>query len=241
MRLITCHKGQLRELASAALPGDGGRAFVTGLAGIDALLPGGGLAGAAVHEILSPAGEGLAVTFALLVAGAAMGKTNSNAGVRGVIVWSDPGRTLHAPGLAAAGTPLEALYLIRPTTGADEVWAVGECLRCKGVAAVIAAPPRLTRIQARRLQLAAEAGGGVGILLRPAGAEVYAAATRWLVEPARGERTIQRWKVQLIHGHGGRLGRPVFLEKHRETNTLRAVEQLADRPGEERRREKLRA
>src|SRR4051794_14948033 len=61
-------------------------------------------------------------------------------------------------------------------------------------------------------------GGGVGVFLRPLGAASvhHAAATRWLVEPARGERTVQRWKIQLIHGHGGRLHQPVYLEYSRD-------------------------
>src|SRR2546423_471989 len=72
-------------------------------------------------------------------------------------------------------------------------------------------PPRLTRVGARRLQLAAEAGGGVGLLLRPArSAQHYAAATRWLVAPTCGEASVQRWRVELVHGHGGRVGRAVL-------------------------------
>ena len=58
---------------------------------------------------------------------------------------------------------------------------------------------------------------------------VYAAATRWLVAPMRGERTIQRWTIQLIHGHGGRIGQTVILEWCREDNSVRAIEKLPDR------------
>src|SRR5204863_337236 len=104
-------------------------------------------------------------------------------------------------------------------------------------------PPNLSRVEARRLQLAAERGGGVGVLLRLAGraSAEYAAATRWLVRPAAGERTVQRWSVQLIHGHGGRVGQAVFLEhsresglitatSHRQADPVRAPDQLANRP-----------
>jgi hypothetical protein len=82
----------------------------------------------------------------------------------------------------------------------------------------------------------------VGLLIRPlTGAVHHAAATRWLVEPARGERTVQRWRVQLIHGHGGLLHKPVYLEfsrdRHETTTTtadrVRATDQLGDRAGEE--------
>src|SRR6185312_15913197 len=80
-------------------------------------------------------------------------------------------------------------------------------------------PPRLSRVQVRRLQLAAEQGGGVGIFLRTRGpgSSVYAAASRWRVSPAPGERTIQRWTIQLIHGQGRLVGQTFLLEKSRDT------------------------
>jgi hypothetical protein len=86
-------------------------------------------------------------------------------------------------------------------------------------------------VQARRLQLAAEQGGNLGILLRSADAIdwPYAAATRWRITPARGERMVQRVRVELVHGHGGRVGQSVLLEMSRETNHVRAVSELADR------------
>jgi protein ImuA len=128
------------------------------------------------------------------------------------------------------GFDLRHVYLLRTRTQQDEIWAITQCLRCRGVGAVIAAPAKLSRIEARRLQLAAEAGGTVGILLRDPKTSIYAAATRWLVEPCRGEPNVVRWKIQLIHGHGGQTQKVVFLEQCRETNTVRAAEKLADRP-----------
>jgi len=55
-------------------------------------------------------------------------------------------------------------------------------MRCKGVGATIAQIDKLSRIEARRLQLATEQGGGIGLLLRKMDrhASIYAAATRWL-------------------------------------------------------------
>jgi hypothetical protein len=149
------------------------------------------------------------------------------------VIWSDPRGEVYPPALASLGFDLSKVYLLHPQSAADESWAVTECLRCRGVSAVIAAAPeRLSRIEARRFQLAAERGGTVGILLRQRGRgeSVYAAATRWLVAPHPGERTIQRWKIQLLHGHGGRVGQTVFLEYSRENHSVRAVEKLAERP-----------
>ncbi len=154
-------------------------------------------------------------------------------GTTGVTVWCDPERLLYPPALASFGFPLDQLYLLRPTSTdpKDLTWAITESLRCKGVSAVVAAPPRLSRIEARRLQLAAERGGGVGILLRQAGRESmhHAAASRWLVRPAPGSRRSQRWTIQLLHGHGGQVGKTLGLELSRETHHVHPFTPVADR------------
>jgi hypothetical protein len=134
-----------------------------------------------VHEVLSEPGKARPSYFALLLA-----KSAAQGCPGGAVVWSDPKGELYPPALAAAGLPLDRLFLLRPKTADDEVWAVTECLRSRGVAATVAALGRLSDIQARRLQLAAERGGGVGLLLRATGKRAvahYAAATRWLVTP----------------------------------------------------------
>ena len=226
MQLISAQDGVLRTLPLQRLGGAGGATFSTGLAALDALPPGGGFARGAVHEVLGEPAHGTPRFFALLLARAA-------AAGGGAVVWSDPRGELYPPAGIGSGLPPDRLFFLQ-TGSADEVWAVAECLRCKGVAATVAAPPRLSRVEARRLQLAAESGGGVGILLRPAGAPSahYAAATRWLVRPDRGGEAVQRWSVQLAHGHGGQVGRAVRLEVCRDTNHVRAVNVLADRPGQ---------
>jgi protein ImuA len=233
MKLITSQGGRLLTLGEALGEGPAVVAtssdvpsFRTGLPALDALAPGGALRRGAVHEILSGPSDGTPLFFAMLLARAAC--TTSS------IIWCDPARQLYPPALVAHGIDLDRLLLLKPKNDAELTWAVGECLKCRGVGAVVAeVKPRhgLTRLEARRLQLSAERGGGVGVLLRPAGkaSAEHAAATRWLVRPAPGERTVQRWAVQLIHGHGGRVGGVVILEHSRETNRVRAVEKLADR------------
>lgn len=240
MKLISCHDGKLHALdagAPALRASPGGRAFVTGLPALDALAPGGAFARGAVHELLWALADGQPLFLATLLARASCGTDTLGTGS---IIWCDPEGELYPPALAAHGISLDRLFLLHPTDGADRagqiVWAVAESLRCKGVSAVVAAPPRLSRTEARRLQLSAERGGGVGLLLRPCRPKPppeFAAATRWLVAPAPGERTVQRWRVELVHGHGGRVGGAVFLEHHRETNSVRAVERLADHGGSE--------
>jgi hypothetical protein len=140
------------------------------------------------------------------------------------LVIIDPAREIYPPAIAAMGIGLEHVYFLHPLDAADQVWAIAECLRCRGVSAVIASPPPLSRIDARKLQLAAERGGGIGILLRTLGQSPhYAAATRWHVRPAPGQRTLQRWNIQLLHAPGGQVGQSVLLELSRQTLQLRAI------------------
>jgi protein ImuA len=239
MQLVSAHQGRLylinREEHSALLGAAAGSAsaektFTTGLPLLDEMLPNGALARAAVHEILAEERDGTPLTFALLLA--------RSAAREGAIVWCDPRRTLYPPAVAAMGMPLDRLFLLRPKTPAEQIWAVAESMGCPGVAATVAMAGDLSRVEARRFQLAAERGGGVGILLRdPGKATQYAAATRWRVRPMKSQRSVQRWSVQLIHGHGGQIGKPIILESPRgadaiQANPLRAVAPLADRPVE---------
>ena len=234
MRLISCHDGKLQYLDPQALSGAPERSFRTGLDAIDAIAPAGLFSRGAVHELLSLPQHGTPLFFAMiLAASASRDLSNDAAGGGKAIVWCDPERQIYPPALAARGISLDQLFLLRPDSEKQVIWSVAECLRCKAVGAVVATPPRLSRVSARQLQLAAERGRNAGILLRKTNARdisCYAAATRWLVRPEPGDRTVQRWNVQLIHGHGGRVGETVILETNREDLSVRAVEMLAHRP-----------
>jgi len=201
------------------------RRFRTGLDALDHLAPQGAWPAGAVHELLCDRRGPSPTSVMLLLARAAWSVCG------GAIVWCDPDRQLYPPALAAAGIDLQRLILLRPRNSAEQIWALGECLRCRGVGATVATVAKLSRVEARRLQLAAERGGGVGVFRRIPGRhpDHYAAATRWRVQPIPGGPDTQRWSLELIHGHGGRIGKNVLLEVDRETATVRASAPLADR------------
>lgn len=173
--------------------------FRTGHAAIDALLPDDGLPRGAVHEVIPADDRTPPTLFASILARAAIKDG-------GAVVWSDQRMAVYPPALAMMGFPIDRVFLLRAGMPADEVWALAECLRCKGVAATISSPARLSPVEARRLQLAAERGGGIGVLIRRSGASAhYAAATRWVVSPMRGDAGVQR--LGLHAGIGGRRDR----------------------------------
>jgi protein ImuA len=226
LRLILDKDELRRTLAKTQTAPIRSNNFCTGLAELDQIAPVGAFQGGAVHELLVPRQAVWPTTIALLLAAAAK-KTG------GVVAWSDPQRELHLPALSAAGINLRNLILLRSAHRADQLWALAECLRCRGVCATVAFVERLNQIEARRLRLAAERGGGVGIFIRlhtPGVSGCYAAATRWLIQPAPGSDQVQRWKVELLHGHGGQIGKVLLLEVNRETRAVCASSPLADRP-----------
>jgi len=221
-----------RLMETKATPMASRRGFRTGIEALDEMAPHGQFQGGAVHELLWRKSAGFPLSFALLLARAA--QENG-----GAIAWNDPDRELYLPAVAAAGIDLRRLVLLRCSGRSEQMWALAECLRCPGLSAMVASVDKLSAIEARRLQLAAERGGGVGVLMRryeSRNIATYAAASRWLIEPAPGSPQVQRWNVELLHGHGrrssfnpGRTSQVLLLEVDRETRAVRASGQLADR------------
>jgi protein ImuA len=188
------------------------RAGAVGVAGeIDPALPGGGLSRGAVHEITAE-DTGSCTAFC--------GHLLSRAG--GPAAWIGPPRAADLPwppGLAPFGLDPAGLLLI-DAAGEDALWAAEQALRSPALAAVVAVLPRLDLAAARRLQLAAEAGGTLGLLLRPSEARPgearpapTAARTRWRISPLPGRGGAAhrlgdtRWRLDLLLARGGRPAR----------------------------------
>src|SRR4051812_36508547 len=116
---------------------------------IDRHLPAGGLARAAVHEVLA-ADPGAAAGFAaLLLARAA-------AGGHGSVLWIAEDPDAWPPGLSRFGLSPADLVLVQVPRPVDGLWAMEEGLRCPGVAGALLMLRDLDLTAARRLQLAAE-------------------------------------------------------------------------------------
>ena len=177
---------------------------------LDAALPWGGLPRAALHEVIATPGDTAAAGFcAALLA--------RLAGDRGTVLWCrkhhDPwGRALYGPGLAAFGLAPERLIVARGRSETDVLWAMEEGLRSGAPAAVLGEVGNLAPGAARRLQLAAKAGGVTGLLLTGVAGTGTAvppgpAVTRWRVTAAglAGSGVGQRWRwwVELLRCRGG--------------------------------------
>ena len=167
-----------------------------GVAAIDDCLPWGGLAAGGLHEIRAEKADvpGPALGFATYLLG------RLATARRGRLMWLTLSDHVHAPGLAGLGVPVERVLLVRPARGADLLWAAEECLRCTGVAGVLADIDGADFRSARRLSLASRGSGVPGLLLNR-GAPLGAPLTRWQVGAAASEASVGvgawRWNVAL--------------------------------------------
>ena len=193
--LIAALRARIARLDRSAAPAHGSLPLSPA---IDAALPGGGLARAALHEVLAEEPGAAAGFCALLLARAG-----------GTVLWIAPEPDAWPPGLARFGLAPADLVLVKAPRRAEALWAMEESLRCPGVAGVLLLAETVEMTAARRLQLAAEAGGGIGLLLRPAGSVDAAtvAMTRWRVDALPGAGEAQalgdpRWRLSLERGRG---------------------------------------
>jgi protein ImuA len=164
---------------------------------IDAALPGGGLARGAIHELLT-ADPGAATAFAALILARAGTPT----------VWIEPTPDPYPAGLAPFGLDPATLIVVR-ADGTDALWAAEEALRAPAIAGVLASLPRLDLATGRRLHLAAEAGGTLGLILRPdtPNPPPTAARTRWRISALPTPGPAHRlgpphWRLELLRARG---------------------------------------
>lgn len=135
--------------------------FSSGCAALDRLLPGNGFRQGSLIEWLGD-GSGSGVSLLALTAARQLQR-----GGRMLAVVDSQNR-FYPPAAQAWGIDLEKTIVIRPANERDELWSLDQALRCNHLAAVVAWPRRVDHYTFRRLQLAAEESGNVGLLVRPA-------------------------------------------------------------------------
>lgn len=200
----------------------------TGLVELDAAL-GGGFMLASVHELLTPATGAPARSLALLAAAAASGR-------EGCLLYVDPAGDFYPPGAAQLGVPLERLWVVRTRREVDALWVAEQALRCRAVAALLLPVRRMEAYVSRRLQLAAEAGGGLGLVIRsdPRPGPTFA-ASRLRLDPLPGQAESRRLLVSVLKLREGRPPEPFVLELPDAAGTVRPYAGPGDRAGQARR------
>src|SRR5712671_3830895 len=135
-----------------------------GIKAIDERLPEGGLALGALHEV---AGGG---NGAIDGAAAALFAAGIAARTRGRVLWCVTRQDLFAPAIAAAGLAPDRVIYVEAGDEKSVLACFEEGLRHGGshggLGAVVAEVARLSMTASRRLQLAAEGSGAIGIAIR---------------------------------------------------------------------------
>lgn len=130
-----------------------------GVAEIDQALPGGGLAFGALHEIAGGGGTIDEAAAALFVAGIA-------ARARGKVLWCMTRPDLFFPAIVQVGLHPDRVVWCESDKEEEVLSVMEEGLSFGGLAVVIGELVRLPMNASRRLQLAAERAGVMGIALR---------------------------------------------------------------------------
>jgi protein ImuA len=209
-----------------------------GLPEVDACLPGGGLLEGALHEVAGGGNDVIdgaaAALFSAGVAARTVGKT----------LWCFTRSDLFAPALAQAGLSADRVIYVEAGDDKTVLACMEEGLRHGGLGAVVGELARLSMTASRRLQLAAESSGSIGIALRrwrrQAEAmdfgQATAAMTRWRISvlpstslpvPGVGRH---RWLVELIRARAGESA-DFELEACDDTGRLAVPADLVNRSG----------
>ncbi len=203
-----------------------------GVLEIDGALPWGGLP-PGVHEIASPSGDAVGIAFAALLIGRRQGPVLWCRSRHTALTVGEP----YGPGMLELGLQPERLILVEAAKSADLLWAMEEGARRQGLAAVLGEGVQADLTCSRRLQLAAEAGHTLVILVSPSASQPasLSAMTRWHVAAApsmteAGGPGLPRWKLELMRCRGGGQPRSWIVEWNDAALSLSVVPLFSDRP-----------
>lgn len=207
-----------------------------GVGALDSLLANTGLRLDALHEIAAaspdPGDDASATLFMAAIAARAWGP----------VLWVVQRRDLFAPGLYQAGLAPERVIHAEAADDAELLALMEEGLRHRGLGAVIGEVKRAATAATRRLQLAAEGGRTIALLMKRHTREAVdpfampsAAVTRWRIASAPSAPLPvagigrARWHLSLVRQRGGDPFE-LLVEACDETGRLALPAALVDRP-----------
>ena len=207
-----------------------------GVPELDQVLPGAGLALGALHEVAGGGDDAVGGAAAALFAAGIVAR------LAGPVLWCITRPDLFAPALSQAGLDPDRVIYVEAGDEKALMACFEEGLRHGGLAAVVCETSRLSMTASRRLQLAAEASGVVGIAVRrwrrAAEAADFgqptSATTRWRISaepsaplPVPGVGRA-RWRIELMRCRGADAA-DFILDACDETGRLALPAELAHR------------
>jgi hypothetical protein len=192
----------------------------TGVAVFDALFPEGGSRRGMLVEFLSATEGAGAGTLGLAFARRACGDGQ-------VLVVVDDRSWFYPPAVLSLGIELSRCLVVRPGCWQDAYAALSQSLRCRAVGGVFCWCTKIGAVDYQRLRLAAESGGGLGVLVRPLEAlrSPTRASARLLVSPIASGEPVRRFHVEVLRGRG--CGQALVLELDDETGDVHPPTRLA--------------
>ncbi|RPE14220.1 Error-prone repair protein ImuA [Chitinophaga lutea] len=134
----------------------------------------------AIHEFLTEAPEQTAASGGFIT-----GLLAALMQRGGACIWISTTGRLFPPALKAFGVEPDRFIFINLEREKDVLWAMEECLKCEGLAAVIADLADISFAQSRRLQLAVEQSRVTAFILRTSSRKLQpiASTARWKIAP----------------------------------------------------------
>jgi cell division inhibitor SulA/protein ImuA len=172
----------------------------TGRSALDARLPGGGWPTASLVEVLL---ERTGLGEIQLFLPALVECQHRIDGEVPWLVWIAPPHEPYAPALAQQGIELSRLLVVRPASATEALWAAEQALSSGVCAAVLLWLQGTDERWLRRLKLAAEAGGALGVLFRPDRHRFESSPASLRVAMRQGEYETH---LELVKVQGGRPG-----------------------------------
>src|SRR5688572_17427077 len=165
----------------------------------------------AIHELLTEAPEHTAASGGFMAALLAALMQQG-----GACIWISTSRRYFPPALKAFGVEPDRFVFIDLNRERDVLWALEECLKCEGLAAVIADLAEISFTQSLRLQLAVEQSRVTGFILRtnPRKLNQIASTAQWRITPMPSQLDegmpgvgFPRWQVELLKVRNGKAGK----------------------------------
>jgi cell division inhibitor SulA len=173
----------------------------SGFVELDALLPGHGFPIGALTEVIVPR-FGIGELRLLLPAITRLMRERW-------LAFVAPPYIPYAPALSRAGVDLSHVLVVNTNERSDTLWAAEQALRAGTCGAVLAWPSKTDFKWLRRLQLAAEAGGTMGIVFSPMH---YAATSSPAALRLRLEPQSDGLAVHVLKRRGGWPAGPLMLD-----------------------------
>ena len=232
--VIDTLRARIRAIESGARTSRGVLPF--GIDALDSALPEGGLALGALHEVAGGGAGAIDGAAAALFAAGIVARSP------GLVLWCVTRPDLFAPALDQAGLDPDRVIYVEAGDEKTVLACFEEGLRHGGLGGVVAEVARLSVTASRRLQLAAEKSGTIGVAVRrwrrateaADFGQPTAAVTRWRISalpstplPVPGVGRA-RWFVELIRCRAGECAEFV-VEACDEEGRLALPADLADR------------